>query len=77
MKIVKNLILFIVVSVGVFLIYSLTIIVLIRLSQLFGLDSFIGNVFSEIALWGGQFGFGMIIYPLLVIIIFLFFKKPQ
>jgi hypothetical protein len=75
MKFIKNLILFIFISIGVLLIYSLIIIGLIKLSQLFEQDSLIGNIFSETALWGGQFGFGIIIYPLLVIIIFLVIIK--
>lgn len=73
MNILKNIALFIIVCIFVLIVYAFVIYILIKLSNLFS-GSVIGSIFAKASLWGGQFGLGIVIYPVLVILTFKYIK---
>ena len=74
-KIMKNIIL-LVVSIGAsYLIYAVIGWTIDKCSQFFGRESAIGSIAEKALFWLSPLGMGVIIFPVLVIIMFLVFKK--
>lgn len=57
------------------LFYTLVMWLLDKGSEVFGRQSVIGDFFEKAGFWLSHFGFGLIIFPILVIVAFLVLRK--
>jgi hypothetical protein len=62
-----------IVLVAVF--YGLVLIILDQIARKFSSSSYVGDVAEKALLWLGHFGFGFIIYPVLVAVVFIWLRK--
>ncbi len=74
-KMLTNVLLFLA-AIGVTaLFYALIMWLLDKGSEVFGRQSVIGDLFEKSGFWLSYFGFGLIIFPVLVIVVFWMFRK--
>lgn len=63
-------------SVGItYLLYSGVMWVLDKGSEILGRESVVGNYFEKALFWLSHLGFGIIIFPSLVVLVFFIFQK--
>ena len=74
-KMLTNILLFLTAIGATALFYALTMWLLDKGSEVFGRQSVIGDLFEKTGFWLSHLGFGLIIFPVLVIVVFWMFRK--
>lgn len=70
-----NFLLFLASIVSTALIYAFVMWSLDKGSEIFGRQSAIGDFFEKSGFWLSHFGFGLIIFPVLVILVYLLLRR--